>query len=105
MQRTVCTSCKHRVEPTAPRSAWKVASVFFWVAALATGSLFAGLFGLNLVLVPMWLGIAMAVGVAARRASSWTCPECSEALDGYQPQPERPAEPHAQPPMVVPQHA
>jgi hypothetical protein len=89
MERTVCTACRRRVEPVAPRTTWKVVTVLLWVATLIVGEFFGILLGLNIVLMPMWIGIALSVGVAARRASSWTCPECSEEITGYVPERER----------------
>lgn len=76
----VCPSCKDTVEPVPPKSAWKVATVLFWIAAMVTAVGFSLLLGLNVVLVPAWLLIGMSVGVAARRASEWTCPTCAYEL-------------------------
>jgi hypothetical protein len=75
-----CSSCKSDVVPVRPRTLWKVLTVVFWVAALATSLVFSLLLGLNIVLVPLWLLNGMAVGVAARRMSASTCPLCNAEL-------------------------
>jgi hypothetical protein len=97
-----CTSCKSDVVPRGPRTLWKVVTVALWVGALATSLMFSLLLGLNIVLVPLWLGIGMSVGVAARRMSSWTCPECGNELAA----PVAGATTHPTPEgRFVPQHA
>ncbi len=80
MASVICKACKEQVSPRAPRTAWKIATLLFWLAALATSLVFSLLLGLNVLLVPAWLGIGMAVGVAARRAAAWSCPACSAEL-------------------------
>lgn len=82
MDHVVCSHCHQDVAPSAPRSLWKLGTVFFWVVAMVTATVFSLLLGLNLVLVPLWLPIGLAVGVAARRAATATCPVCGEELSG-----------------------
>jgi hypothetical protein len=76
----ICRACKSDVSPSPPRAIGKVVTLGYWVAAMATSTVFSLLLGLNVVLVPLWLAIGMAVGVAARRASTWTCPRCKEEM-------------------------
>lgn len=75
-----CHTCKAAVEPVAPRTIWKIGVVGFWFAAMLTATVFSLLLGLNIVLVPLWFAIGASVGVAARRASTWTCPRCHEEM-------------------------
>jgi hypothetical protein len=75
-----CSSCKADVTPVPPRTTWKIMMVAFWLGALATSMMFSLLLGLNVVLVPLWLVIGMSVGIAAQRASSWSCPKCAAEL-------------------------
>jgi hypothetical protein len=76
MSEVRCPSCHIHVEPKPPKAAWKVACTLFWIGALLTATTFALLIVLNIVLVPMWLGIGAAVGVSTARARAWTCPVC-----------------------------
>lgn len=71
-----CSSCKSDVVPVKPRTRWKILTVAFWIGALATSLVFSLLLGLNIVLVPLWLVNGMAVGIAARRLASYSCPVC-----------------------------
>ncbi|MCL2723237.1 MAG: hypothetical protein FWD69_02270 [Polyangiaceae bacterium] len=75
-----CPSCKEEVMPIAPKTAWKIAVVLFWVGLLAISMLYGTLLGLNVVLVPVWCAMAGAVGVATDRATSWSCPACHAKL-------------------------
>jgi hypothetical protein len=58
----------------------KLSLVGFYVASLAVALMFSLLLGLNIVLVPVVVAIGCSVGVAARRASSWSCPQCKEEM-------------------------
>lgn len=75
-----CPSCKAQVTPVPPRTSAKIALVGFWIAAMVISTLFSLALGLNIVLVPAAIAVGSAVGVAARRAGSWTCPRCKEEL-------------------------
>ena len=75
-----CRSCKADVTPVPPRTIAKLSLVGFYVASLAVAMLFSLLLGLNIVLVPVACAIGCSVGVAARRASEWTCPQCKEEM-------------------------
>jgi hypothetical protein len=77
-----CHVCKVNVTPVRPKTTWKILTVTFWIVTLflsiaLTGFAFAGL---QLILVPLALGIGMALGASARRLTSWTCPRCSTEL-------------------------
>jgi hypothetical protein len=75
-----CSSCKSDVTPVPPRTVAKLSLVGFYVAAMAVSTIFSLLLGLNIVLVPVAVAIGSAVGVAARRASAWSCPTCKEEM-------------------------
>ena len=75
-----CTSCKSDVTPVPPRTMAKLGLVAFYVASLAVAMLFSLLLGLNIVLVPVAVAVGCSVGVAARRASEWSCPQCKECM-------------------------
>ena len=81
-----CHACRCHVSPKAPRTIWKVLTVFFWVGALSIAMIFSLLLGLNLVLAPAAIFVGMAVGTAARRLSSWTCPRCDAEM--VEPEPD-----------------
>lgn len=68
------------VEPRAPRAALKILNLAFWVAMMLTSVAFGLALGLNVLLVPVWIVMGGSVGVTARRAWSWTCPECHEEM-------------------------
>jgi hypothetical protein len=75
-----CRSCKRDVTPVPPRTIAKIGLVGFYVASLAVALVFSLLLGLNIVLVPVAIAVGCSVGVAARRASEWSCPECKEEM-------------------------
>ena len=75
-----CRSCKTDVTPVAPKTMAKIVTVGFWVAAMAISTIFSLLLGLNIVLVPVAVAIGLAVGTSARRASTWSCPQCKEEM-------------------------
>ena len=79
----------------------KLSLVAFYVASLAVALVFSLLLGLNIVLVPVAIAVGCSVGVAARRASEWSCPQCKEEMVAPVSQPE--AEVHTRP--LVPAHA
>jgi hypothetical protein len=58
----------------------KVSLVAFYVASLTVALCFSLLLGLNIVLVPVAIAVGCSVGVAARRANTWSCPQCKEEL-------------------------
>lgn len=76
MESVRCSTCHAVVTPVEPSSTWRVLNVIFWTFGILTGVGFGLLLGLNLVLVPLWLGAGMAIGASARRASGYTCPVC-----------------------------
>ena len=76
----LCRSCKNDVTPVPPRTMAKLSLVGFYVASLLVATLFSLLLGLNIVLVPVAVAVGLSVGTAARRASSWSCPECKEEM-------------------------
>jgi hypothetical protein len=84
----LCHSCRCRVEPTPPNSAWKILNVVFWVASMTLAVLFSLAMGLNLLLAPAAIFVGMSIGTAARRMTSWTCPRCHEELIEPEPQTE-----------------
>lgn len=75
-----CSCCGEVVEPSPPKTAWKVLNLFFWVGSLAVSTLFASLLGLNVLLVPVALAICWSVGTSARAAFGWSCPVCHNEL-------------------------
>jgi hypothetical protein len=75
-----CKSCKADVTPVPPRTMAKLGLVGFYVASLVVATLFSLLLGLNIVLVPVAIAVGLSVGVAARRASEWSCPQCKEEM-------------------------
>ncbi len=75
-----CSACKSNVTPVPPRTMAKLSLVAFYVAAMAVSTVFSLLLGLNVVLVPIAIAVGGAVGVAARRANSWSCPQCKEEM-------------------------
>ena len=75
-----CRSCKRDVTPVPPRTMAKLSLVAFYVASLAVALVFSLLLGLNIVLVPVAIAVGCSVGVAARRASEWSCPQCKEEM-------------------------
>lgn len=75
-----CASCRSDVTPVPPRTMAKLALVGFYVSSLTVAMMFSLLLGLNIVLVPVAIAIGCSVGVAARRASSWSCPQCKEEM-------------------------
>jgi hypothetical protein len=75
-----CRSCRGDVTPVPPRTMAKLSLVAFYVMSLTVALLFSLLLGLNIVLVPVAIAIGCSVGVAARRASSWSCPQCKEEM-------------------------
>ncbi len=82
----LCHSCRCHVQPTPPKTAWKIATLAFWVFASVVALLFSIPIGLNIVLAPAAIVVGMAIGTAARRMSSWTCPECHAELVEPEPQ-------------------
>lgn len=80
MSEVRCPSCRIPVEPIPPKTKWKIACAVFWICAMVTSTVFSLLLGLNVILVPLWFGIGAAVGVAAERASCWTCPVCGDQV-------------------------
>jgi len=58
----------------------KLSLVAFYVASLVVATIFSLLLGLNIVLVPVAIAVGCSVGVAARRASTWSCPQCKEEM-------------------------
>lgn len=60
----------------------KLGLVAFYVASLVVATLFSLLLGLNIVLVPVAVAVGLSVGTAARRASTWSCPQCKEEMTG-----------------------
>jgi hypothetical protein len=83
----MCHACRTHVTPTPPKTIWKVLNVAFWISTLAVGMVFSSLIGLNLILAPAAIAIAMSVGTSARLLSSWTCPRCNAELVEPEPQP------------------
>jgi hypothetical protein len=81
-----CPACRTRVVPAAPKTAWKIACAVFWICALLTATAFSLLPGLNILLVPVWFGIGGAVGAAAERAYTWTCPRCHSPVTAPTPE-------------------
>jgi hypothetical protein len=75
-----CSSCKSDVTPVPPGTLAKLSLVGFYVASMLVSTVFSLLLGLNVILVPVAIAVGTSVGVAARRASSWTCPECKEEM-------------------------
>ena len=75
-----CGSCKSDVTPVPPKTMAKVGLVAFYVMSLAVYTVFSLLLGLNIVLVPAAIVVGWSVGVAARRASCWSCPKCKEEM-------------------------
>ena len=75
-----CHACKCHVTPVRPKTTWKLFTVGFWVTTLVVAIAFSAFAGLNLVLLPFAIAIGMAVGAAARRLTSWTCPRCNAEL-------------------------
>jgi hypothetical protein len=71
-----CKSCKSDVTPVPPRTMAKLGLV----ASLVVATMFSLLLGLNIVLVPVAVAVGLSVGVAARRASEWSCPQCKEEM-------------------------
>jgi hypothetical protein len=59
---------------------WKVAVVVFWVTSMVVAIGFGSIVGLSLLLAPAAIAVGMAIGTAARRLSSWTCPRCGAEL-------------------------
>ena len=101
-----CNTCKSDVTPVPPRTMAKLGLVAFYVASLSVAMLFSILLGLNIVLVPVAVAIGCSVGVAARRASEWSCPQCKEFMvaPAVATEPTRPTqEPRTRP--FVPAHA
>jgi hypothetical protein len=84
----LCHSCRCHVDPSPPKTAWKIATMAFWISASVVAILFSIPIGLNLVLAPAAIVVGMAIGTAARRMSSWTCPECHAELVEPEPQTE-----------------
>lgn len=91
-----CSSCKSNVTPVPPRTMAKLSLVGFYVAAMVVSTIFSLLLGLNVLLVPVAIAVGGAVGVAARRANSWSCPQCKEEMAA-----PVIAEPEVAPPMVT----
>ncbi len=75
-----CSSCKSDVTPVPPRTIAKLSLVAFYVASMAVSTVFSLLLGLNVVLVPVAIAVGASVGVAARRANAWSCPQCKEEM-------------------------
>ncbi|MBX3192033.1 MAG: hypothetical protein KF819_33895 [Labilithrix sp.] len=75
-----CSCCGEIVEPRAPRTAWKLLNLFFWVGSLAVSTLFAVLLGLDVLLLPVAVAISFSIGTSARAAYGWSCPVCHDSL-------------------------
>lgn len=75
-----CHACKCHVTPVRPKTTWKLFTVAFWITTLVVAMAFSAFIGVQLVLLPFALAIGMAVGAAARRMTSWTCPRCGAEL-------------------------
>jgi hypothetical protein len=75
-----CSACKSDVTPVPPRTMAKLGLVGFYIAALVVSTIFSLLLGLNILLAPAAIVVGMAVGVAARRANEWSCPQCKEEM-------------------------
>ena len=75
-----CSACKSDVTPIPPRTMAKLSLVGFYVASMVVSTIFSLLLGLNIVLVPVAIAVGWSVGVAARRANAWSCPECKEEM-------------------------
>lgn len=75
-----CRNCHEDVVPLRPKATAKLINFAFWIAALVTATAFSLLLGLNVVLVPMWFGIGMAVGTSAERLAAWSCPSCKAEM-------------------------
>lgn len=101
-----CRSCKRDVTPVPPRTMAKLSLVAFYVASLAAALMFSLLLGLNIVLVPVAIAVGCSVGVAARRASEWSCPQCKEEMVAPSVATTDEARtPRARPRPMVPAHA
>lgn len=85
-----CTTCRSDVTPVPPRTIAKLSLVGFYVASLLVATMFSLLLGLNIVLVPVAVAVGLSVGTAARRASTWSCPQCKEEMPA--PAPSAPPE-------------
>jgi hypothetical protein len=59
---------------------WKIVNLVFWVTLLSFALAGSCIIGLNLVLAPMAIALGLAIGTAARRAASWTCPRCDSEM-------------------------
>lgn len=75
-----CRHCRGRMPALAPRVGWSALNVVMWTATLVTGMAFGLLIGLDVLLVPLWLGMAGAVSYTAQRAASWRCAYCKEEI-------------------------
>ena len=100
-----CASCRSDVTPVPPGTMAKVTLVGFYVASLTVAMVFSCLLGLNIVLVPVAIAVGMSVGTAARRASSWSCPQCKEEMVAPVAPPVRPPTEEVRTRPFVPAHA
>lgn len=76
MESNPCGSCGALSSVRAKGRAWWLVVGLAWVPLLLVGACCALLLPLNLVLVPMWLACATAVGALARRATEPRCGVC-----------------------------
>lgn len=76
----------------------KLSLVGFYVASLVVATIFSLLLGLNIVLVPVAVAVGLSVGTAARRASTWSCPQCKQEMAA--PAPSTPTEEVRTSPLV-----
>lgn len=80
MDQVTCHACEKDVVPDAPNPTFWAMISAFWVASVFVGLTVAIDPSYGLALMSGWAVLAATVGIFARNATSWTCPECDSTV-------------------------